>query len=124
MLTRQKMIFRQDLQQNPTTLYLFEDNEERCGLGGQAIQMRGEPNAVGVRTKRRPRLQETDFWTDETYATNCRLITEDLAPVQQHLAAGGAVVMPEDGLGTGLAQLAERAPRTFAFLQAALASLA
>ena len=118
------MIYRQDLQQNPDSLYLFGDNEERRGLGGQAIQMRGEPNAVGVRTKRRPRLKEGDFWTDETYEANCRMIEDDLAPVRKHLAAGGTVVIPEDGLGTGLAQLAERAPRTLAFLQAALESLA
>lgn len=124
MIVRQKMIYRQDLQQNPDSLYLFGDNEERRGLGGQAIQMRGEPNAVGVRTKRRPRLKEGDFWTDETYEANCRMIEDDLAPVRKHLAAGGTVVIPEDGLGTGLAQLAERAPRTLAFLQAALESLA
>lgn len=123
MVTRQKMIYRQDLQQNPATLYLFGDNEQRRGLGGQAIQMRGEPNAVGVRTKRRPRLMETDFWTDETYEANCRMIDEDLLPVRQHLAGGGTVVIPEDGLGTGLAQLLERAPNTYAYLQAALASL-
>lgn len=123
MIVRQKMIYRQDLQQNPDTLYLFGDNEERRGLGGQAIQMRGEPNAVGVRTKRRPRLKEGDFWTDETYEANCRMIGEDLAPVKEHLAAGGTVVIPEDGLGTGLAQLAERAPQTYTFLQAAIDSL-
>ena len=123
MVVRQKMIYRLDLQARPDWLYLFGDNEERRGLGGQALQMRGELNAVGVRTKRRPRLKEGDFWTDETFAANCRLIEEDLAPVRQHLAAGGTVVMPEDGLGTGLAQLAERAPHTYAFLQEALASL-
>ena len=123
MVVRQKMIYRLDLQAHSNWLYLFGDNEERRGLGGQAIQMRGEPNAVGVRTKRRPRLKEGDFRTDEIFAANCRLIEEDLAPVRQHLAAGGIVVMPEDGLGTGLAQLAERAPHTYAFLQEALASL-
>lgn len=123
MVVKQQFIYRQDLQQNPEKLYLFGDNEERRGLGGQAIQMRGEPNAVGVRTKRRPRLKESDFWTDETLDANCRLIDEDLAPVWQHVAAGGTVVIPEAGLGTGLAQLAERAPKTYAYLQAALSSL-
>ncbi|RZK42741.1 MAG: hypothetical protein EOO57_00740 [Hymenobacter sp.] len=123
MVIKQKMIYRQDLQQNPDKIYLFGDNEERRGLGGQAIQMRGEPNAVGVRTKRRPRLKESDFWTDETFDSNCRLIEEDLAPVRQHLAAGGTVIMPEDGIGTGLAQLAERAPKTYVYLQEAFASL-
>lgn len=93
-------------------------------MGGQAIEMRGEPNAVGVRTKRRPRLKDADFWTDETLVENCRMIEEDLEPVRRHLAAGGTVVVPEDGLGTELAQLQERAPQTFAFLQQALQQLA
>jgi hypothetical protein len=124
MLIKQQLIYRQDLQQNLDKLYLFGDNEERRGLGGQASQMRGEPNAVGVRTKRRPRLKPGDFWTDETFEANCRMIEEDLVPVRQHLAAGGTVVVPTAGLGTGLAQLAERAPKTYAFLQATLNSLA
>jgi hypothetical protein len=123
MVSKQKMIYRTDLQANPATLYLFGDNEERRGLGGQAIEMRGEPNAVGVRTKRRPRLKDDDFWTDKTFENNCRLIEEDLAPVRQHLAAGGVVIIPEDGIGTGLAQLLERAPLTYAFLQNALNDL-
>ena len=123
MVIKQKMIFRADLQANPDKLYLFGDNEERRGKGGQAIQMRDEPNAIGVRTKRRPRLNEGDFWTDETYDANCRMIEEDLAPVRQHLANGGTIIIPADGLGTGLAQLAERAPKTLAFLQAALDEL-
>ena len=123
MVSRQKMIYRADLQANPGTFYLFGDNEERRGMGGQAIEMRGEPNAIGVRTKRRPRLKNDDFWTDETLEANCRMIDEDLAPVRQQLAAGGAIVIPEDGIGTGLAQLLERAPLTYAYLQDALNSL-
>ncbi|MCB2380132.1 hypothetical protein LGH70_21230 [Hymenobacter sp. BT635] len=123
MILKQKRIYRTDLQVNPTTLYLFGDNEQRRGKGGQAIEMRDEPNAVGIRVKRRPRLQEADFWTDAAFEANCRMIEDDLAPVRQHLAAGGTVVLPEDGIGTGLAQLEQRAPRTFAFLQQALQSL-
>lgn len=47
----QKFIFREDLQANPDVYYLFGDNVERRGLGGQAKEMRGEPNAIGVATK-------------------------------------------------------------------------
>lgn len=99
MLRKQKFITREDLQANPDTLYVFGDNERRRGYGGQAKAMRGEPNAVGVRTKRKPaRNSPDDFWTDDTYEQNCQLIAEDLAPVFAHLRAGGEVVLPEDGL--------------------------
>ncbi len=124
MLRKQKFITREDLQANPDTLYVFGDNERRRGYGGQAKAMRGEPNAVGVRTKRKPaRTAPDDFWTDDTYEQNCRMIDEDLAPVFARLRAGGPVVLPEDGLGTGLAELPARAPRTFAYLQEQLRQL-
>jgi hypothetical protein len=124
MLRKQKFISREDLQANPDTLYAFGDNERRRGYGGQAKAMRGEPNAVGVRTKRKPaRNSPDDFWSDDTYEQNCRMIAEDLVRVHAHLSAGGDVVLPEDGLGTGLAELATRAPRTFAYLQEQLQRL-
>jgi hypothetical protein len=59
---RQKWITRDDLRANPNVLYLFGDNERREGLGGQAKEMRGEPNAIGVRTKASPSKHETAFW--------------------------------------------------------------
>ncbi|WP_245326355.1 hypothetical protein [Hymenobacter wooponensis] len=68
-------------------------------------------------------MKEADFWTDETLAKNCQMIDEDLAPARHHLAKGGTVVVPEDGLGTGLAQLEQRAPQTFAYLEQAIQAL-
>lgn len=43
-----KYIKRQDLKSNPNTQYLFGDNLKRSGFGGQAKEMRGEPNAIGI----------------------------------------------------------------------------
>ncbi|MCC3156095.1 hypothetical protein LJ737_02545 [Hymenobacter sp. 15J16-1T3B] len=124
MLRKQKFITPEDLKANPNTLYVFGDNERRRGYGGQAKAMRGELNAVGVRTKRKPaRTASDDFWTDDTCEQNCQMIAEDSAPVFDHLRAGGHVVLPEDGLGTGLAELPTRAPRTFAYLQEQLHQL-
>jgi hypothetical protein len=48
------MIYRRDLRANPESLYLFGDNTKRVGIGGQAREMRGEPNAVGIATKNAP----------------------------------------------------------------------
>ncbi|WP_400192759.1 hypothetical protein [Hymenobacter sp. B81] len=124
MLLKQKFIRREDLKANPETLYIFGDNERRRGYGGQAAEMRGEPNAVGVRVKRKPARQSPDdFWNDESFEQNCRMIDEDLARVHAHLSTGGDVVVPEDGLGTGLAELGTRAPRTFVYLQEQLLRL-
>lgn len=123
MILFQKMIYRDDLKKNPSVLYLFGDNEQRKGLGGQAAEMRGEPNSVGVRTKRAPGRNPEDFWSDRNFEANCTKIDEDLARVKAHLRRGGIVVVPTDGLGTNRADMERRCPKTFHVLQQSLASL-
>ena len=118
-VTRQKWITRDDLKKNPDTIYLFGDNLAGYGLGGQAKAMRGEPNAVGVPTKKLPSTAANAFMSDAEYENNVRAIDAALA----RIPAGAPVVIPEDGLGTGLARLDQTAPRTFAYLQQKLADL-
>src|SRR5688572_22317731 len=116
MLISQKMIYREDLKRNPSVLYVFGDNERRLGLGGQAKEMRGEPNAVGIRTKAHPTMDPDAFWTDKLYDQHCQMIDEDMKCLFNHVAKGGLVVIPADDIGTGLARLEQGAPRTFAYL--------
>ena len=123
MLIKQKWIFRADLIANPKVLYLFGDNLQRVGLGGQAKEMRGERNAVGVATKKAPEMQESAFFTDADLDTNCAQIWRDLLPAVLHMRQGGHVILPLDGLGTGLSELPTRAPKTNAYLEQKLAEL-
>lgn len=118
-LILQSRIYRADLKANPDVLYVFGDNERRYGLGGQAAEMRGELNAVGVATLQAPGA----FWTDDNAAVQCAVIDEDMAPLFDALRAGRTVVFPLDGIGTGLADLARRSPTTFNHLQARVAEL-
>jgi len=113
-VVKQDWITRKNLQDNPDCLYVFGDNDLRKGLGGQAKSMRGEPNAIGIRTKHLPALTPNSFWSDSTYSTNIRKIEEDLLPLFSHK---GTVVLPSQGIGTGLAKLAITAPKTFEYLQ-------
>ena len=119
----QDRITRADLRANPGSLYLFGDNHARVGMGGQAAQMRGEPNAVGVRTKWRPTTADDAYFRDEDLEVVVPMILDDLRPAFVHAAAGGVVVVPAAGLGTGLAGLPRTAPRVHAFLEAQLAAL-
>lgn len=112
MIILQKFIYRSDLQANPQVKYLFGDNAARAGFGGQAKEMRGEPNAIGVATKHSPSMLPSAFFSDDDLEANVKMICDDLRPAILHLAAGGAVVLPADGLGTGLSALAQRAPKT------------
>lgn len=111
----QKLITADDLRMNPKALYLFGDNAERIGKGGQAGVMRGHVNAVGIRTKWKPGRAKTDYYQDgPSHEMNaslaCMFVDQDFQRVHEHASAGGLVVCPADGIGTGLAELQERAP--------------
>lgn len=114
---RQKFIRREDLQANPETLYLFGDNDDRSGYGGQAKEMRDEENAVGVRTKWSPATNRGAYFYDSDAEQVFGMIDEDLEPVIDHLRQGGTVVIPADGLGTGLSRLPHTSPIIFNYLE-------
>lgn len=119
-----EFIYRQDLRDNPDWLFIFGDNDLRLGYGGQAKEMRGEPNAVGVRTKWAPGMLPQDFFKDRDYVNIVAMIDYDLRKVKEKLQEGGVVVFPLAGLGTGLSQLPERAPRVNEYLVKELRKLA
>jgi hypothetical protein len=109
----QKWITRQDLQANPQKLYVFGDNFSEAGYGGQAREMRGEPNAVGIPTKVSPRLYLNDGWFYDClhkwavkFEYLCKAVESDCI-----------IVFPADGIGTGLADLENKAPRCWKLLQ-------
>ena len=112
-LIMQKWITRADLKANPFVIYVYGDNEARWGLGGQAKEMRGEPNAVGVATLKSP----GEFWNEHDVAHQISVLDEDFKPVFLALDHDKVVVFPLDGIGTGLADLERRSPTTFAHLQ-------
>lgn len=102
---------------NPTTLFIFGDNHQKIGMGGQAI-IREQDNALGILTKKAPGKKEEDYFTDKEYKENCRLIDEDIERVDVYIDEKGykAICFPFQGLGTGLAELQLRAPKTFCYL--------
>jgi hypothetical protein len=120
----QKMIYREDLMANLEARYLFGDNAHRQGLGGQAKEMRGMANAIGVRTKWRGGTRPEDYFIDADFLQASQMIEEDLAPAFTAIWKGRVVVIPLDGLGTGLSRLAETAPLVLEFLNRRLAALA
>ena len=121
----QSWIKREDLRRNPEVLYVFGDNHARRGLGGQAKEMRHEPNAVGVRTKLVGHMADSAFFTEEPedLVVQKRFVDEDMKPLFDHVKTGGIVVWPADGVGTGLSELPQRSPTTQAYIESKLASL-
>lgn len=102
-------------------LYVFGDNMARVGLGGQAKEMRHEPNAVGVATKYSP--EECFGEEPAQVVAQKRVIDRDMKPLFAHVKEGGVVIWPSRGIGTERANMEMMAPSTWDYLQAKLAAL-
>lgn len=123
-IERMRFIIRETVRANRHKLFLFGDNLERRGYGGQAAAMRGEPNAIGIPTKKSPSYKPGAFFTDLEFEQNKDVIDAAFAEVTRAVTDSiRAIVIPSKGLGTGRAQLNTKAPLTFAYIQQKLADL-
>jgi len=98
-------------------LFIFGDNNIGKGCGGQAV-IRYEKNSIGIPTKKFPSNNEASFYTDDEYSNNCINIRNAIEKiiVELNTKKYKGVIFPADGLGTGLANLPLKAPKTFEFL--------
>lgn len=103
--------------------FVFGDNLVRRGMAGQAAEMRGEPNAIGVATKRHPGVAETAYFSDDSFDDFTALCV-DIAKVRFALDGGRLIYIPKAGLGTGLSQLPTRAPKLYRHLYDAISAMA
>lgn len=106
------LILRGDLQIAPGVYFVFGDNTARKGMGGQAKEMRGEPNAIGIATKRLPTMDPEAFFSDDSQEDRIT-VASDLLKVVGLWNAGHQIVAPLNGLGTERARLKEVAPGLF-----------
>lgn len=100
--------------------FVFGDNMQRKGLGGQAKEMRGEFNSIGIPTKWKPSDTDdsyfcNDDWEDGSIVKST--ILQDLKKIEDCLKSKQIVIVPMDGLGTGRAMLNDKAPIIFNYIQ-------
>lgn len=107
-------ISREMIQNEKDTLFVFGDNIIGKGFGGQARDMRGEPNSVGIPTKWAPDMDPQHFFYDFQYDAVLPYIMRRINILIKH---PGKIVWPSAGIGTGLAKLDKTSPRTFAFIK-------
>lgn len=116
-IIEQKYITEKDCFDNPKSLYLFGDNLQRRGKKGQA-QIRDCANSFGIATKHKPST------TDDSYFTNNDIdyVFKDFAELSKLMKTGSydTLVIPSDGIGTGLAKLQEKAPEILIFINTVL----
>jgi hypothetical protein len=109
-----KKYTRAYIKAHPDWLFVFGDNLNRSGLGGQAAEARGEPNAIGIATKRRPSMEAAAFFTDADYEEWFDIERSTLARLMTSSKCGRTIIWPLDGIGTGLARLEKNAPSIWA----------
>lgn len=116
---------RQDVANQTSKVFLFGDNtNDRVNTHHvptmtQAV-IRGLNNAIGIDTKKNRGTSEDSYFTDEDFDTFKAQVDE---AIQKAIDSGKTIVIPEGGIGTGKAQLKERAPKLFSYLQDKLNAL-
>ncbi len=129
-IIRQKIIYRSDIKVNPQVLYIFGDNLDRMGFGGQAREMRGEPNSLGIATKRSISHNYPDDYFFDGQDGIYEIIDEEFRRLHKELRKKiegdwlyQAIVIPTDGIGTGLSRLPETAPKLLEYINKKLKEL-
>lgn len=115
-LIKQKIIKREDVRANPHLLYVFGDNVARVGYGGQAAEIRGEPNSQGIVTKYIPATDERAYFYEGDKEAIKR-IEDDLEILVSRIYQYKGLVIPSAGIGTGLAKLDWHAPTAFELIK-------
>lgn len=127
LVIKQHRIYRKDLQNNPDILYIFGDNLQRMGYGGQAAEMRDEPNAFGIATKRSISHDYPNDYFFDNQRDAKGIIDNEFRRLNLFLLTDEghykAIVIPSDGIGTGLSRLPETAPKLLKYIDKKLKEL-
>lgn len=116
---------RAEVEQATDKVFLFGDNtNDRLNTHyipntTQAV-IRGLPNAIGIDTKKNRNTSEESYFTDKDFEQFKAQVDD---AIQSAINSGKTIVLPEDGIGTGKAELEKRAPKLYAYLQEKLQSL-
>ena len=105
------MIQKKDIENAPDdTVYIFGDNLDREGLGGQAAVARPfveQGKAFGIPTKRHPGMDEGDFFSDRN--DEILFVKRAFAQILQMKQEGKKIIF-FPSIGEGRAELPERSP--------------
>lgn len=98
--------------EHPELIFVFGDNSIRKGKMGQAC-IRDCLNSFGVITKRYPGWSDKDYLEDTQ--EDKEMVLKDLEELRI-LSRDKVIIFPKDGLGTGLADLKNKAPKLLCFI--------
>lgn len=117
MIYKIKRYSRELIRNHPEAIFVFGDNMFRQGMGGQAQAARYETNALGIVTKKSPdHTNEAFFYTPELKYYKWASYN-DFNLLHMYAADKYDIVIPEDGIGTGLSRLQETAPNILNYIE-------
>ena len=98
---------------NPDDIFVFGDNIVKAGKrkGAGQAEIRDEPNAFGIPTKRSPSTKDDAYFSD--LDTEIAAVKSRLRELYK-LAKTKRIVFPAAGLGTGRAKMATKSPKAWA----------
>jgi hypothetical protein len=107
-------------------LFIFGDNDKKIGNKGQAcIRNTFVKNTAGIPTKKEPNFNLHSYYNDNELELNKEKINNAIDIIIHRLKNEKfiGIIMPKNGLGTGLADLQNKAPLTFKYLNSAIDKL-
>ena len=115
---------REEVAADTNAVYLFGDNYKQQGTdvvpsATQAV-IRGLPNAIGIPTKHDQYTGDHSYLSDKDLPKFKRSTIKGLMTA---IRSGKIIVVPADGIGTGSAQLSNRAPQCAAYIFGVLNTL-
>lgn len=112
------------LTQDPDCLFVFDDYIDSQHGCEQHSEMSKSANFVGIPTMLRPGQSSDAFLSDAHFEIWKHTSLPAWRRLFTHAARGGCITWPKQGIGTGCAELYERAPRIAASLERNLDALA
>lgn len=111
---------REEVARDVDSVYVFGDNIQdnvRNFVPSQTqAVIRFLPNAVGIVTKKNRFWETESFFTDLDFEIFAAQLEVKIDLLKFYLFEGKNVIFPSDGLGTGKAQLKEKAPKCWEYL--------
>lgn len=108
----------QDTKTYSNYLFIFGDNDLKQGKKGQSI-IRDQPNTIGIPTKKKPSSYPSSYYYDIEYEENIKKIDKAFEEILSRLKNEDfkGIILPENGIGTGLAKLQINAKKTLKYIE-------
>jgi hypothetical protein len=106
----------QDCDDNPSTIFVFNDNDENKGYEDQSV-IRDKKNSIGIPTKKNQSNEESSFYTDLCLQHNCENVFNAIINLIRLSEKYDMILFSYDGFSTDFARYPDISPLTLKFIE-------